>query len=124
MNRNDQQIAAQRIREQYVEKQNTELDRLRALDIKVKRPAATLAYVLGSVGAMPRSPTQTLAPRLPKPASTPLKNNPTCDKLGVNGDFMARAAKRQGKFLRSFFLKSDLFARRRGVSFVSFSLRL
>lgn len=52
MNRNDQQFAAQRIREQYVEKQTTELDRLRALDIKVKRPAATLAYVLGSVGAI------------------------------------------------------------------------
>ena len=106
MNRNDQQFAAQRIREQYVEKQNTELDRLRALDIKVKRPAATLAYVLGSIGEMPRSPRQTLVLRLPKPAPTPLKNNPTCGKLGFVGDFMARAAKRQESFCGAFFQKA------------------
>ncbi|MBE6640790.1 MAG: dihydropteridine reductase [Ruminococcaceae bacterium] len=52
MNRNDTQFMAQKIRAQYMEKQATELDELRKLDAKVKRPANTFAYVLGSIGAM------------------------------------------------------------------------
>ena len=52
MNRNDQQFIAQRIRTQYMEKESTELDALRALDAKVKRPANVFAYVLGSIGAI------------------------------------------------------------------------
>ncbi|MGM9683011.1 MAG: hypothetical protein ACI3XQ_05370 [Eubacteriales bacterium] len=52
MNRNDSKFAAQRIREQYVEKENTELDELRRLDAKVRRPANAFAYVLGSIGAI------------------------------------------------------------------------
>ena len=52
MNKNDQQFAAQRIRTQYMEKQTTELDTLRELDAKVKRPANVFAYVFGSISAV------------------------------------------------------------------------
>ncbi len=52
MNRNDQQFMAQKIRTQYMEKQATELDALRALDAKVKRPANIFAYIFGSLGAI------------------------------------------------------------------------
>ena len=52
MNRNDQQFMAQKIRTQYIEKTATELDTLRALDAKVKRPANVFAYVFGSVSAI------------------------------------------------------------------------
>ena len=52
MNKNDQQFMAQKIRTQYMEKQTTELDELRALDSKVKRPANVFAYVFGSVSAI------------------------------------------------------------------------
>ena len=52
MNRNDQQFMAQKIRTQYMEKEATELDALRALDAKVKRPANVFAYVFGSFSAI------------------------------------------------------------------------
>ncbi len=52
MNRNDQQFMAQKIRTQYMEKQSTELDELRQLDKKVKRPANVFAYVFGSISAL------------------------------------------------------------------------
>ena len=52
MNHNDQQFMAQKIRTQYMEKQTTELEALRALDTKVKRPASIFAYVLGSIAAI------------------------------------------------------------------------
>ena len=52
MNRNDQQFMAQKIRAQYTEKTTTELDELRALDAKVKRPANVFAYVFGSISAI------------------------------------------------------------------------
>ena len=52
MNKNDQQFMAQKIRTQYMEKQSTELDELRALDAKVKRPANVFAYVFGAVSAI------------------------------------------------------------------------
>ena len=52
MNRNDQQFMAQKIRTQYMEKQSSELDALRALDSKVKRPANAFAYIFGSIGAI------------------------------------------------------------------------
>ena len=51
MNRNDQ-YAAEKIRTQYVAKQTTELDTLRALDAKVKRPANAFAYFFGSLSAI------------------------------------------------------------------------
>ena len=52
MNKNDQQFMAQKIRTQYMEKQTTVLDALRALDAKVKRPANVFAYVFGSISAI------------------------------------------------------------------------
>ena len=52
MNRNDQQFMAQKIRAQYIEKQPSELDELRRLDEKVKRPANAFAYTYGSLSAI------------------------------------------------------------------------
>ena len=52
MNRNDQEFLVQKIRTQYTEKQHSELDALKALDSKVKKPAAVFAYVYGSLSAI------------------------------------------------------------------------
>ena len=52
MNKNDQQFIVQKIRTQYMEKESTELDALRELDAKVKRPANGFAYAFGSVSAV------------------------------------------------------------------------
>lgn len=52
MDRNDQNFMAQKIRTQYMEKESTQLDALRALDAKVKRPANVFAYVFGSISAI------------------------------------------------------------------------
>lgn len=52
MNKNDQQFMAQKIRAQYMEKQSSELDALRELDAKVKRPANLFAYIFGSISAI------------------------------------------------------------------------
>ena len=52
MSNNDQEFLVQKIRTQYTEKQHTELDALKALDTKVKRPANAFAYTYGSVGAI------------------------------------------------------------------------
>ena len=52
MNKNDQQFIAQKIRTQYMEKESTELDALRELDAKVKRPANVFAYTFGSISAV------------------------------------------------------------------------
>ena len=52
MNRNDERFMAQKIRTQYMEKTPSELDALRELDSKVKRPANVFAYVFGSVSAI------------------------------------------------------------------------
>ena len=43
---------AQRIRAQYIPKTENALDELKRLDRKVKFPAVTLAYVLGSLSAI------------------------------------------------------------------------
>ena len=43
MSNNDQEFLVQKIRTQYTEKQHTELDTLKALDAKVKRPANVFA---------------------------------------------------------------------------------
>ena len=51
MSNNDQEFLVQKIRTQYTEKQHTELDELKVLDAKVKRPANTFAYIYGSVSA-------------------------------------------------------------------------
>ncbi len=52
MNRNDQEFLVQKIRSQYTEKESTELDALRELEAKVKRPANVFAYVFGSISAI------------------------------------------------------------------------
>ena len=52
MNKNDQQFIAQKIRAQYMEKEASELDALRELDAKVKRPANVFAYIFGSISAV------------------------------------------------------------------------
>ena len=43
---------AQKIRTQYMEKTPSELDALRELDAKVKRPANVFAYIFGSISAI------------------------------------------------------------------------
>ena len=54
MNRNDREFIVQKIRTQYMEKDNAqkELDLLRELDAEVKRPANIFGYVFGSVSAV------------------------------------------------------------------------
>ena len=52
MNRNDQQFMVQKIRAQYIEKTPSELDALRGLDARVKRPANVFAYAFGCVAAI------------------------------------------------------------------------
>ena len=48
----DQEFIVQKIRTQYTEKQDTELDELKALDAKVKNPAHVFAYTYGSLSAI------------------------------------------------------------------------
>ena len=52
MSNNDQEYLVQKIRTQYTEKTYTQLDALRELDAKVKRPANVFCYVFGSMGAV------------------------------------------------------------------------
>ena len=52
MNKNDQDFLVQKIRTQYTEKEHTDLDALKKLDRKVKRPAEVFAYVFGSISAL------------------------------------------------------------------------
>ena len=52
MNKNDQEFLVQKIRTQYTEKEHTQLDELKALDSKVKKPAAVFAYVFGTISAI------------------------------------------------------------------------
>ena len=51
MNQSNQN-AAQKIRARYEDRKVTEMDTLRALDQRVKRPAAVFAYLFGSVSAI------------------------------------------------------------------------
>ena len=48
----DQEFIVRKIRTQYTEKENTGLDELKALDIKVKRPANVFAYIFGCLAAI------------------------------------------------------------------------
>lgn len=52
MNKNDQEFLVQKIRTQYTEKEHTQLDELKALDNKVKKPANVFAYVFGTISAI------------------------------------------------------------------------
>lgn len=49
---NDQEFLVQKIRTQYTEVEHTQLDELKALDAKVKRPANVFAYIFGSISAI------------------------------------------------------------------------
>ncbi len=51
-NKNDQKFIAQQIRAQYTEKQYTQLDALKKLDKKVKKPANVFAYVFGCIATV------------------------------------------------------------------------
>jgi len=48
----DQEFIVQKIRTQYTEKQHTELDELKALDARAKKPANVFGYTYGCVGAV------------------------------------------------------------------------
>ena len=52
INKNDQEFLVRKIRTQYTEKQHTEIDELKALDAKVKRPSNVFAYTFGSISAI------------------------------------------------------------------------
>ena len=52
MNRNDKEFIVQKIRTQYTEKENTQLDALKKLDAKVKKPSNVFAYIFGSIAAI------------------------------------------------------------------------
>ena len=48
----DQEFIVEKIRSQYTEQENRELDELKALDARAKRPANVFGYVYGSIGAI------------------------------------------------------------------------
>lgn len=48
----DQEFMVQKIRSQYTQETPSELDALKALDKKVKKPANTFAYTFGSLSAI------------------------------------------------------------------------
>ncbi len=48
----DQEFIVQKIRSQYAENEHTELDALKALDAKVKKPAKVFGYTYGSIGTI------------------------------------------------------------------------
>ena len=48
----DKEFAVEKIRSQYTEQEYTELDALKALDAKVKKPAKVFSFVYGSIGAI------------------------------------------------------------------------
>ncbi len=52
MTKNDQEFMVEKIRTQYTEKEYTQLDELKKLDAKVKRPVNIFAYVFGSISAI------------------------------------------------------------------------
>lgn len=52
MNQNDKAFIAEQIRTQYIEKQPSDLDALKALDRKVHRPVEIRAYTLGCIVAL------------------------------------------------------------------------
>ena len=48
----DTEFVVEKIRSQYTEPEHTELDALKSLDAKVRRPANVFGYTYGSVGAV------------------------------------------------------------------------
>lgn len=52
INKNDKEFLVQKIRTQYTEKQHTQFDALKQLDLKVKRPANIFSIVFGSISSI------------------------------------------------------------------------
>lgn len=52
MSNKDQEYLVQQIRTQYTEKEYSDLDELKDLDKKVKRPANIFAYTFGTISAL------------------------------------------------------------------------
>ena len=52
MSKDEKDFLVQKIRTQYTEKEYTELDELKELDKRVKRPANIFAYIFGSIGSI------------------------------------------------------------------------
>lgn len=52
MNKNDKEFLVQKIRTQYIEKEHTQLDSLKELDAKVKRPANVFAGIFGTLSVL------------------------------------------------------------------------
>ena len=52
MNQKEKEFMVQKIRTQYTERENTQLDELKALDKKVKKPANVFAVVFGIISAV------------------------------------------------------------------------
>lgn len=48
----DKEFAVEKIRSQYAEQTYTELDALKVLDARVKKPAKVFGYTYGSIGAI------------------------------------------------------------------------
>lgn len=48
----DMEFMVEKIRSQYTEREHTELDALKALDAKVKKPAKVFGFTYGSIGAI------------------------------------------------------------------------
>ena len=48
----DNEFVVEKIRSQYTEQEHTELDELKALDAKVKKPVNVFAYTYGSISAI------------------------------------------------------------------------
>ena len=69
MNKNDQDFLVQKIRTQYTEKENTQLDALKELDKKVKKPANVFAYTFGTIGALVMGSGMSLAMNVIEPGT-------------------------------------------------------
>ena len=48
----DKEFMVEKIRSQYTEREHTELDALKALDAKAKKPAKVFGYTYGSIGTI------------------------------------------------------------------------
>lgn len=48
----DREFVIRKIRSEYTEKEISDLDELKAMDKKVKRPPAVFSYIFGSIGAL------------------------------------------------------------------------
>lgn len=52
MNKQDKIYTVEKIRKQYTEREHSQLDELKRLDKKAKRPASIFAYTLGTLSAL------------------------------------------------------------------------